>query len=107
MEKINPTNSKAFSQQVGEKEKRILNAQKENKRSIWLGFGMFGMVGWSVAGPTVAGAALGYWLDRKYPQSFSWTLTLLLAGLVIGSAVAWTWVAKENEAMHKNKKEKE
>ena len=106
MEKINTNHSKAFGKQVGEKEIRKLKAQSERKRSVWLGLGMFGMVGWSVAAPTVAGAALGYWLDQKYPQVFSWTLTLLVAGLVTGSVIAWNWVAQQNEEMHKDKKEK-
>jgi ATP synthase protein I len=105
MEKIKSNNPKPFSEQIGEKEDRKLKAQREHKRSVWLGFGMFGMVGWSIAFPTVAGATLGLWLDRKYPQTFSWTLTLLLAGLVAGSAIAWSWVAKENREMHKNEKE--
>jgi len=106
-ENVRSNHLKAFGKEIGEKENRKLKAQNENKRSVWLGLGMFGMIGWSVAVPTVAGAVLGYWLDQKYPQPFSWTLTLLLTGLITGSAIAWNWVAKENEEMHGKKKEKE
>jgi ATP synthase protein I len=91
-----------FSRQVGEMEKRKLKAQHENKQSVWSGLGMFGMVGWSVAVPTLLGAALGIWLDRDHPESFSWTLTFLVAGLFFGCFIAWHWVAKEQKEMHKN-----
>ena len=42
---------------------------------------MMGLIGWSVAVPTVLGAALGLWLDQHYPGTHSWTLALLMAGL--------------------------
>lgn len=58
------------------------------------GLGTFGMVGWSVAVPTVAGVFLGLWLDRVMPQDFSWTVALLLGGAVIGAAIAWRWIGK-------------
>ncbi|HRY86880.1 MAG TPA: AtpZ/AtpI family protein [Rubrivivax sp.] len=60
------------------------------------GLGAFGVIGWSIAIPTVGGALLGLWLDRVARQQFSWTLALILAGLVLGAVVAWDWVAREN-----------
>ena len=59
------------------------------------GFGLFGIVGWSVVVPTVGGALAGWALDRHYPGGRSWTLALLIAGLAVGCAVAWHWVARE------------
>jgi len=53
------------------------------------------MVGWSVAVPTVGGAFLGLWLERAYPQSFSWTIALILGGVAIGVMIAWVWIDKE------------
>jgi ATP synthase protein I len=94
-----------FSQQIAEKEKRKLKALRENKPSVWFGLGMFGMVGWSVTVPALLGAALGTWLDKRYPETFSWTLTLLVAGLFSGCAIAWNWITKENKETHQNKKE--
>jgi len=79
---------------VGIKEDRKLRARGLKNRSVWFGLGMFGIVGWSVAVPTLAGTALGIWLDRNYPTSFSWTLTLLFAGVVLGSVNAWYWVSR-------------
>lgn len=59
------------------------------------GVGTFGMIGWSIAVPTVGGAFLGLWLDRIRPQAFSWTVALILGGLAIGVLIAWAWVEKE------------
>lgn len=59
------------------------------------GFGTFGMIGWSVAVPTVGGALLGLWLDRIAPQNFPWTIALILGGLAVGVMIAWAWIEKE------------
>lgn len=84
-----------FSQQVGVKAARKLKAQNHVTQTVWSGLGMMGLVGWSVAIPTLLGAALGLWLDERYPSGHSWTLALLAAGLVLGCFNAWHWVAKE------------
>jgi ATP synthase protein I len=102
---IDTKDNTEFSNAIAEKEKRKQKALHENSGSIWSGLGMFGMVGWSVAVPTLAGAALGIWLDKKNQQSFSWTLSCLVMGLVAGSAIAWSWVNKENQTMHQKKDE--
>ena len=86
-----------FARQVGEKEARKLRAQQKVTQTVWSGLGMMGLVGWSVAVPTLLGAALGIWLDKRYPGIHSWTLTLLIVGLALGCLNAWHWVAKEHE----------
>jgi ATP synthase protein I len=50
--------------------------------------------------PTLLGAGLGIWLDHRYPNSHSWTLALLVAGLTLGCLNAWHWVVKEDRAIH-------
>ena len=85
-----------FSQQVGAKAARKLKAQRHVTQTVWSGLGMMGLVGWSVAVPTLLGAALGLWLDKHYPGSHSWTLMLLAIGLGLGCFNAWHWVAKED-----------
>jgi ATP synthase protein I len=88
-----------FSAQIALKERRKLKTMSENK-SVWFGLGMFGMVGWSVVVPAVAGALIGVWLDKKHPVAFSWTVSLLIAGLVIGCLIAWYWVRSEDKEIH-------
>lgn len=86
-------------------ETRKLKAQRRVTQTIWSGLGMMGLVGWSVAVPTVLGAALGIWLDRRYPGIHSWTLTLLIAGLAIGCLNAWHWVVREDREIHSEAKD--
>ena len=89
-----------FSRQVSEKAARKLKAQRHVTQTVWSGLGMMGMVGWSVAAPTLLGAALGLWLDKHLPGGHSWTLALLAIGLGLGCFNAWYWVAKENREIH-------
>lgn len=81
---------------VVSRQRRKLRARRQEQRGIWFGLGMFGLVGWSVAVPTVLFTAAGLWLDGRYPQKFSWTLTLLFAGVVLGCLNAWYWVKRES-----------
>ncbi|MBU4275857.1 MAG: AtpZ/AtpI family protein [Proteobacteria bacterium] len=85
-----------FPKEVGGKEERKIKAREEN-RSVWFGLGMFGMVGWAVAVPTVAAVALGVWLDGRYPGPPSWTLTLLVVGVAVGCVNAWFWIKRESK----------
>ncbi|MFZ1929607.1 MAG: AtpZ/AtpI family protein [Candidatus Sulfotelmatobacter sp.] len=89
----------AFVRQVAAKAARKLKVQRDGSQSVWFGLGMSGLVGWSVAVPTILGAMLGLWLDRHHPRAHSWTLMLLVAGLVIGCANAWHWVSQQDKAM--------
>lgn len=92
---------KDFIRKIGDKERRRLKAARDTG-SIWSGLGLFGMVGWSVAIPTLLGIALGVWLDKRYPQSFSWVLTGLMTGLIVGCVIAWNWVRKERSDIDKH-----
>jgi ATP synthase protein I len=92
---------------VGAKAQRKLRAQRQGVPGVWFGLGMMGLVGWSVVVPTLLGAALGIWLDKHHPGRHSWTLALLVAGLVLGCFNAWHWVAKEDRAMRQDEEEKD
>ena len=83
-------------ERVGVKAARRIKARSSRKRGIWFGLGMFGLVGWTVAIYTVLGIFLGLWLDRRWPQGFSWTLTLLFIGVLAGLLNAWHWIRKES-----------
>jgi ATP synthase protein I len=89
----------SLSQEVGVKAARKLKARRHVTRTVWFGLGMMGLIGWSVAIPTLLGAALGLWLDKRHPGTHSWTLMLLVIGLIIGCVNAWHWVNKEDQAM--------
>jgi ATP synthase protein I len=94
-----PKDGSLFAAEVGAKAARKLKARRDPAQGVWFGLGMMGLVGWSVAIPTLAGAALGIWLDKHHPGKHAWTLALLVAGLVIGCFNAWHWIAQEDEAL--------
>ncbi|MFA5506743.1 MAG: AtpZ/AtpI family protein [Vulcanimicrobiota bacterium] len=84
-----------YLKNVSSDEKRKLSSRRHQPGRIWSGLTFFGMVGWTVAVPTVLGAALGAWLDRRYPIGHSWTVSLLVAGLTFGCFNAWRWLSEE------------
>jgi ATP synthase protein I len=86
-----------LSRDVGRKAERKLRARREQRHGIWFGLGMFGLVGWAVAIPTVIGILLGVWLDERFPGKVSWTLTFLFLGVVLGCLNAWFWVRRESD----------
>lgn len=82
---------------IGKRARRMKAARDNPGPSPLRGVGTFGMIGWSIAVPTVGGAFLGLWLDRVAPQDFSWTIALILGGVVLGALIAWAWAAKEGD----------
>ncbi|MDH4232100.1 MAG: AtpZ/AtpI family protein [Nitrospirota bacterium] len=88
-----------FRKEVGRKEARRLKARKRGEHSVWFGLGMFGIIGWSIAVPTLLGIALGIWLDRRWTDRISWTLTLMITGVIVGCINAWFWVSRERKDM--------
>ena len=86
-----------IERQVTAKETRKVKARREGDRSVWFGLGMFGLVGWSVTIPAVAGVILGAWIDAQWPSRVSWKLTLLFVGLIAGCANAWRWMHRESK----------
>ena len=91
-----------FSRAVAAKVARKPRAQLNSNQGVWFGLGMMGLVGWSVAIPALAGTAFGIWLDSHHPGNHSWTLALLIAGLVLGCFNAWHWVDKEDREMRED-----
>lgn len=85
--------AKAVGRQVERKQK----ARRERRRGVWFGLGMFGLIGWAVAVPTLLGITLGLWLDSHWPARFSWTIALLFSGVTLGCVNAWWWVRRESD----------
>ena len=84
------------SEEIGRKAERLLKAREEERPRVWFGLGMFGLVGWSVAVPTLLGVAAGLWLDARLQDRMSWTLMLLFVGAALGCLNAWYWVRRES-----------
>lgn len=85
-----------FGRTIGRKAVRRVKARGRSDNA-WFWLGMLGLIGWSVAIPTVLGVALGMWLDSVAPAGFSWVLSMLVVGLAVGLFNAWYWVRTESE----------
>ena len=85
-----------FGDAVERRAQRKIEARRDPGKSMWFSLGMMGLVGWSVTMPTVAGIALGRWIDNRWPGPTSWTLTFLFLGIVVGCLTAWQWIKKES-----------
>ena len=96
---------RSLSQDVGEKEARKVRARRRKDRNIWFGLGAFGIVGWSIAIPTLIGLAIGIWIDNTWPSRFSWTLTFFLGGLLVGCLTAWYWINFEGRVSEEEEQE--
>jgi ATP synthase protein I len=83
-----------FADKVAQKESLRIKALRHKDETVWFGVGMFGIVGWSVAIPTLIGIALGLWIDRTWPSRYSWALMFLIIGVVAGCINAAYWVRK-------------
>ena len=88
--------AKRLGRTIAGKEARKLHARRHPDQGIWFWLGTFGLVGWSVAIPTLIGVAVGVWIDRTWPSRVSWTLTLLFVGVCVGCMTAWYWLRKES-----------
>lgn len=91
-----PSTEQRFGDEIDRRARRKLRARREGRPNVWFSLGMIGLVGWSVAVPTLAGVAIGVWIDYNWPGRMSWTLTLLFAGAALGCLNAWRWVRQES-----------
>lgn len=88
-----------LTKRITQQTRRKLRAREHHDQSTWFGLGMYGMIGWSVAIPTLLGVAAGIWIDSRWPSRYSWTLMLLTGGLLLGCWNAWFWVSIEQRAI--------
>src|SRR3546814_19831311 len=84
--------SHELSEEVGARERRKVRARSAKDRTLWVGLGTFGVVGWSVAVPTVIGIVLGLWFARIWPGRTSWTLALFLGGVSLVVRFPGNWL---------------
>lgn len=95
----------SLSNEIRAKAIRKIRAKRKGTQGVWFGLGMMGLIGWSVTIPTFLGAALGFWIDKRFPGTYSWTLMLLLIGLIVGCVNAWRWIGKERVEMEEENKD--
>lgn len=89
--------ARSMQRTVLRKSLRRRRARLENEDSVWVWLGTFGLVGWTVMVPTMAGLAFGIFLDNRVDASVSFTITFLIVGVAVGASMAWYWVRQESE----------
>lgn len=87
-----PDARRCLERDVGRLERREPSAA-----SFWRSLSVLGTVGWSISLPAVAGAWLGHRLDVKLESGVRFTLMLLVAGVMLGSVVAWRVVREHRK----------
>ena len=95
-----------FGETVGRRERRSRIARKARRTPAWFGFGMFGLVGWSVMVPAIIGVVIGLWLDERLADGILWTLMMTLIGILLGCVNAWYWVSQERNRIERDRREK-
>jgi ATP synthase protein I len=90
-----------FARKIASKGSHKLRAKKSKEQTVWFGLGLLGLIGWSVVIPTLLGLAIGIWLDQKFPSPYSWTLMLMIGGLLLGCFNASHWVQGEQAQIKK------
>jgi ATP synthase protein I len=72
-----------------ERDVERLARREPSGASFWRSLSVLGTVGWSIAVPAAAGAWLGHRLDLHWESGVRFTLMLLVAGVIVGSGIAW------------------
>lgn len=88
--------TEALRRVVSAKSERRIRARERPNESIWAFMGTFGLVGWTVAVPTLAGLAFGVFLDNRTDSERSFAITFLVLGVAVGGATAWYWIRRES-----------
>lgn len=98
-----PPTPPSFVDRIARLAHRRIAARHNAGKGVWFGLGMMGLIGWSIVVPTLLGAMAGQWLDSQHLDQRSWTLALLIAGLVLGCWNAWRWVSVQDRAMREDR----
>jgi len=64
-------------------------------------------LGWNLVVPIVGGVLLGHYLDEKFDEEFTWTLSLLMAGVAVAFNNLYAMYAEHREAENPTHKQKQ
>ena len=79
-----------------ERDMNRLERREPSSESFWRSLSVLGTVGWSIALPATAGAWFGHRLDLRLDSGVQFTLMFLVAGVMLGSVIAWR-VVREHQ----------
>ena len=85
----------AMRRAVKETQARAERWKREGERSLGQNLAMVGSLGWLIVVPTLAGVALGRWLDYRFGTGIQFTGALIVVGVALGGWLAWQRIGKE------------
>ena len=81
----------------------LLKNRPENRFNT--DFGMIASLGGVIIIPILIGVFSGSYLEEKFPQHFSWRLSLIFLGFIWGIINAYLWIKNENRKIMQNNSE--
>lgn len=63
--------------------------EREGERPLARNLALVGTLGWLVVVPTLLGAFIGRWIDRRAGTGITFTSALLCIGIAAGCWIAW------------------
>jgi len=98
------TGREAESERIAQAAKRAAQrsaqAREEPEPSLGSRLGQIGILGWTIVVPTLAGLALGHWLDRLCGTRIFFSAPLLMVGAALGLWSAWKWMHRQQGNHH-------
>ena len=79
-----------FSREIDRSARKLEQARRE-PHFFGRSAALLGVGGWLFVVPVVAGAYLGRYLDRRFADGQSWTLTLIILGIGVGAFNFWQY----------------
>lgn len=92
-----PASARHMLQRVSWRAARLKRPGEPRYVTAWRAAATIGLIGWTVVLPMLAGIAIGTWIDQRWPSRYSWTLMLLVGGLILGCVSAWNRITEEQE----------
>ncbi|MPL61018.1 ATP synthase protein I [Rhodobacter sp. 140A] len=80
---------------VKEARSRVEAGQKDPEPPLARRFGQIGVLGWVIVGPTLAGLALGHWIDGGLGSGITVSAALTMLGAGLGLYLAFRWMHQQ------------
>ncbi|RLL72455.1 AtpZ/AtpI family protein [Paenirhodobacter hankyongi] len=80
---------------VNEARGRVEAGQKDPEPPLARRFGQIGVLGWVIVGPTLAGLALGHWIDGALNSGITVSAALTMLGAGLGLYLAFRWMHQQ------------
>ena len=84
-----PPRDRELEEGVERRRQQRARWQSEGERPLAKNLAMIGALGWLIVVPILAGIFAGRWLDRREGTGITFTAAFLVAGVVLGAALAW------------------